>query len=165
MDFTIEEMQPADWPQVSGIYLAGIETGIATFQSDVPTWEEWDQDHSETCRLLARSGDTILGWAALTPVSSRCIYAGVAEASVYISKANWRQGVGTALLVELIRRSEEAGYWSLQAAITKENLPSRELCRKCGFREVGIREKLGQMLNGQWHDVVLMERRSTAVGV
>lgn len=165
MDFTIDEMQPTDWPQVASIYLEGIRTGMATFQSDVPTWDEWDQDHCEACRLVARSGDTILGWAALTPVSSRCVYAGIVEASVYISNAYRRQGVGTTLLTKLIRRSEEAGYWSVQGEIVKENIPSREFCRKCGFREIGIRERFGQMPDGQWHDVVLMERRSKTVGI
>lgn len=165
MDFSIEEMQPSDWSQVSAIYMAGIKTGIATFQSDVPSWEEWDHDHIATCRLVVRSGDMILGWAALTPTSSRCVYAGVAEVSVYIGDAFKRRGVGYALLTELIRLSEDNGFWTLQAGITKENIPSRELHKKCGFREIGIRERIGQMPDGQWHDVVLLERRSTKVGI
>ncbi len=165
MDFAIEEMQPTDWPQVSVIYLAGIETGMATFQRDVPSWEEWDHGHYESCRLVARFGDTVFGWAALTPTSSRCVYAGVAEVSVYIGEAYKGQGIGTALLLELIRRSEENGFWTLQAGIIKENMPSRELHKKCGFKELGIRERLGQMPNGKWYDVVLLERRSKAVGI
>ena len=164
MDFVIDEMQLADWPQVAKIYLAGIETGLATFQRDVPSFEEWNHDHCKTCRLVARSGDTILGWVALSPVSNRCVYAGVAEVSVYIGEPYRSQGVGRALLTELIRHSEVAGYWSIQATITRENTSSRELCKKSGFREVGIREKLGKMPNGEWHDVVLMERRSKLVG-
>jgi L-amino acid N-acyltransferase YncA len=164
MDFVIDEMQPTDWPQVAEIYWAGIETGLATFQREVPSWEEWNKDHCETCRLVARSDDKILGWATLTQVSSRCVYAGVAETSVYISKEYRAKGIGKALLTELIRHSEEAGYWSIQAAITKENIPSRGLCKKCGFREIGICEKLGRMPNSEWHDVVLMERRSKTVG-
>lgn len=165
MDFTIEEMQPSDWPQVSAIYLAGIKTGIATFQGDVPSWDEWDHNHITTCRLVARSADMILGWAALTPTSGRCVYAGVAEVSVYIGEASKRQGVGYALLMELIRRSEDNGLWTLQAGITKENMPSRALHKKCGFREVGIRERIARMPGGQWHDVVLLERRSKTVGI
>ncbi|MHC1772176.1 MAG: N-acetyltransferase family protein [Flexilinea sp.] len=165
MDFTIEDMKLTDWPQVSAVYLAGIETGTATFQRDVPSWEEWDHDHYESCRLVARSGDAVLGWTALTPTSSRCVYAGVAEVSVYIGEAYKGQGIGTALLTELIRQSEEDGFWTLQAGIIKENMPSRELHKKCGFKELGIRERLGQMPNGQWHDVVLMERRSKTVGI
>lgn len=165
MSFTIEEMQPNDWSQVADIYLAGIKTGIAAFQKDVPTWEEWNMGHREDCRLVARSGNKILGWAALSPVSGRCVYAGVAEVSVYISEESRNQGVGTELLAELIWRSEEADYWTLQASITKENVPSRELFKKCGFREIGIREKLGYMPNGKWHDIVLVEKRSATVGL
>ena len=164
MDFTIEEMRPSDWHQISAIFREGIETGIATFLSDAPTWEAWDQEHCEDCRLVARSGDTILGWAAKSPLSSTSVYAAIAEAGDYIGKAGRRQGLGTALLTELIRCSEEAGYWSLQGEIVKENLPSRALCKKCGFREIGIRERFGRMPDGQWHDVVLMERRSQTVG-
>lgn len=144
MDFKIEDMKPADWAQVSAIYLAGIKTGIATFEKDVPSWEEWDQDHCQSCRLTARSGNTVLGWAALIPTSSRCVYAGVAEISVYIGEAYKSQGIGTALLTDLIRRSEENGFWTLQAGIIKENIPSIALHKKCGFKEFGIRERLGQ---------------------
>lgn len=164
MDFTIENMKPADWPQVSAIYSAGIKTGIATFQRDVPSWKEWDQSHLESCRLVARLNDMILGWAALTPTSSRCVYAGVAEASIYINPEYKHRGIGTELLKNLIRQSEEEGFWSLQAGIIKENTHSRKLHQKCGFRELGFRERLGQMANGKWHDVVLMEHRSKAVG-
>lgn len=160
MGFKIEDMKPADWPQVAAIYLAGIKTGLATFQSEVPGWEKWDHDHIDTCRFVARSGDTILGWAALTPASDRCVYAGVAEVSVYVNDAAKGQGIGTSLLLELIRQSEKNGFWTLQAGIIEDNTASRALHKKCGFREIGIREKLGQMPDGQWHDVVLMERRS-----
>ncbi|PKM84247.1 MAG: N-acetyltransferase [Firmicutes bacterium HGW-Firmicutes-11] len=164
MSFTIEEMKPSDWPQVAAIYLAGIKTGLATFQRDVPSWEKWDRDHFDTCRFVARSGDTILGWAALTPASDRCAYAGVAEVSVYVSAAAKGQGVGTSLLTALVQQSEENSIWTLQAGIIKENAASRELHKKCGFREIGMRERIGQMPDGQWHDVVLMERRSKLVG-
>lgn len=165
MSYIIETMTVAHWPQVANIYLAGIQTGVATFQRDVPSWKEWDENHCETCRLVAHSGDTVLGWTALSPVSSRCVYAGVAEVSVYISAMSRGRGVGATLLSELIRCSEEAGYWTLQANITKENTASRKLFNKCGFREVGIREGLGQMPNGKWHDIILVERRSRKVGL
>ena len=164
MDYIIDDMKSADWTQVSAIYLAGIKTEIATFQKDVPSWKEWDQDHCNSCRFVARLEDQVLGWAALTPISGRCVYAGVAEVSIYVGEAYKNQGVGTALLTDLIRCSEENGFWTLQAGIIKENIPSRELHKKCGFREIGIRERLGKMDNGKWHDVVLVERRSILVG-
>ena len=165
MDIVIEEMKPGDWPQVSAIYLAGIRTGIATFQSDVPGWEEWDRSHCACCRLVARSGDTVLGWAALSPVSSRCVYAGVAEVSIYVSDAYRGKGIGKTLLNKLVIESEQHGFWTLQASIIRENVASRELHRTCGFRKLGIRERLGRMPNGAWHDVVWMERRSKTVGL
>ncbi|MEL7648447.1 MAG: N-acetyltransferase family protein [Sedimentibacter sp.] len=164
MDYKVEAMKESDWPQVAEIYTEGIMTKIATFQSAAPSWEEWDKGHSESCRLVARVGDTILGWAALSPVSSRCVYAGVAEVSIYIDKQYRGQKVGTALLEKLIEISEENGYWTLQSGIIKENTSSLNLHRKCGFREIGYRERLGKMDNGKWHDVVLVERRSKVVG-
>ncbi len=165
MDFIVDTMKPADWPQVSMIYLNGIQTKIATFQSAVPDYEEWDKSHCRDCRLVARSRDTVWGWAALSPVSSRCVYAGVAEVSVYVGEAYKGKGVGTALLTSLTQCAEEKGYWTLQSTIIEENTASRELHKKCGFREVGVREKLGKMDSGVWHNVVLMERRSKTVGV
>ncbi len=164
MDFTIEEMKASDWVQVSAIYLSGIKTGIATFQSEVPSWEEWNNDHLKSCRIVARFGNSVLGWAALSPTSSRCVYAGVAEVSIYIDEDHKGHGVGTALLKALIEHSEEEGIWTLQSGIIKENSSSINLHKKCGFRELGIREKVGKMGNGKWHDVVLMERRSKLVG-
>lgn len=164
MDFIIDNMNPTDWAQVSKIYLDGINTEVATFQKDIPSWEDWDQGHSKDCRLVARMGDTVVGWVALSPVSGRCVYAGVAEVSIYVNNQYKGQGIGTTLLNEVIKQSEEAGYWTIQAGIIKENIPSRELHKKCGFREIGYRERIGQMFNGKWHDVVLMERRSTIVG-
>lgn len=165
MEFTIDEMKPSDWPQVSAIFQEGIETGIATFVRNAPSWDEWNQEHCEDSRLVVRSGETILGWVALSPVSSRCVYSGIAEARLYIGAAYRGQGIGTTLLKELIRRSEDAGYYSLQGEIVKENTPSQELWRKCGFREIGARERFGQMPDGSWHDVVLMERRSISIGI
>jgi len=148
---------------VSSIYLSGIETGIATFQTGVPSWEEWNSSHLKSCRLVARLGDTVLGWAALSPTSSRCAYVGVAEVSIYIDEHHKKQGIGTALLDSLVKCSEEDGFWTLQSSIIKENSASLNLHKKCGFRELGIREKVAKMVNGKWHDVVLMERRSKLV--
>ena len=164
MDFIIDNMKETDWQQVAKIYLAGIKTEIATFQNDVPSWEDWNHGHSTKCRFVARAGDNILGWVAISPVSSRCVYAGVAEVSVYIGEEYKGMGVGTALLNYLIEQSEKEGYWTLQSGIIKENISSRNLHKKCGFREIGYRENLGKMNNGKWHDVILMERRSKYIG-
>ena len=165
MDFTIEEMKASDWKQVADIYLSGIKTEIATFQSEVPSWEEWNNSHLKLCRLIARRGDNVLGWTALSPTSSRCVYAGVAEVSIYIGEYHKRQGVGTTLLNAVIELSEENGFWTLQAGIIKENSASLNLHKKCGFRELGTREKIAKMRNGRWHDVISMERRSKLVGI
>ncbi|HUU28309.1 MAG TPA: GNAT family N-acetyltransferase [archaeon] len=161
--FKIDTMQPGDWEQVRSIYLEGISTGNATFEKDVPAWEKWDSGHLKECRLVARAGGRVIGWAALSPVSNRCVYAGVAEASIYVGAAYRRDGVGRALLEALIESSEQAGIWTLQAGIFPENLSSLALVSRYGFRQVGIREKLGQM-NGAWRDVVLLERRSRVAG-
>jgi phosphinothricin acetyltransferase len=163
MKFIIEDMKESDWEEVSNIYLEGIKTGAATFEKEVPTWNEWDAGHLKVGRIVARSGDAILGWAALTPYSNRCIYGGVAEVSVYISPSHRRIGVGKALLSTLIKKSEELGYWTLQAGIIRDNTISIALHEKCGFRIVGIREKIGKSIDGKWTDVVLMERRSKAI--
>jgi len=164
MNFTVEEMKAADWAQVSAIYLSGIKTEIATFQAEVPAWEDWNKSHNESCRLVARLGNEILGWVALSPISSRCVYAGVAEVSIYIAESHRGQGVGTALFEAIIKLSEANGFWTLQSGIIKENAASINLHKKCGFRVLGVRERLGKMSNGKWHDVVLMERRSKSVG-
>ena len=165
MDFTLEALQAVHWPQVAAIYQDGIATKIATFQDEVPTWEQWDKGHSKACRIIAKRGDEVLGWAALTPVSDRCVYAGVANVSIYIGQPYKHQGVGKALMRELIRQSEEAGFWTLESKIIAENTASLALHAACGFRLVGTREKLGKMDTGIWHDVVLVERRSQIVGL
>lgn len=162
--FQIDPMQTSDWPQVAAIYQEGIETGLATLETSVPDWETWNADHIPECRFVARIGEQILGWAALTPVSGRCVYEGVAEVSVYVMAEARGQGVGRALLNALVTASEETGLWTLQAGILRENAASIGLHQACGFRIVGVRERLGQ-LNGVWKDIVLMERRSTVVGV
>ena len=165
MEFIITEMKETDWLQVSDIYTEGIDTKIATFQSVAPSWEDWNNGHCKACRLVAKVREEILGWAALSPVSSRCVYVGVAELSIYISNKFRGQKVGTVLLEELIKLSEKNGYWTLQSGIIRENIASLNLHKKCGFREIGFREKLGKMDNGKWHDVVLVERRSKVVGL
>lgn len=165
MDYKIEKMNQEDWEKVSKIYLEGINTGKATFQTEVPTWESWNSSHISSCRLVARLGDKVLGWGALSPTSSRCVYAGVAEVSVYIGEEYRGKGVGTAILNNLVKLSEENGFWTLQSGIIEENSASIELHKKCGFREIGVRKKLGKMSNGVWHDVILMERRSNIVGI
>lgn len=160
----IRRMQAADWPSMRAIYLEGIATGNATFAQSAPEWEEWDAAHLHSCRLIAQNESAVAGWAALSPYSGRCVYAGVAEVSIYVAAAVRGQGVGAALLKALIAASEEAGIWTLQAGIFPENTASIQLHRSCGFRVVGTRERLGCM-NGRWRDVVLMERRSNVAGI
>lgn len=164
MSYRIDAMTAGDWAAVRGIYVEGIATGHATFEAEAPPWEKWDAGHLRGCRLVARGDDGVLGWAALSPVSSRCVYAGVGEISVYVAIAARRRGVGAALLTALIAAAEHDGIWTLQAGIFPENTASLALHRACGFRDVGRRERLGQ-LNGVWRDVLLLERRSDRVGI
>jgi L-amino acid N-acyltransferase YncA len=158
----IRDLRPPAWPEVAAIYEDGIRTGNATFETVTPSWEEWDAAHPEH-RLLAELDGKTAGWAALTPYSDRCCYTGVAEDSVYV--ASWAQGrgVGRRLLDELVARSEAAGIWTLQAGIFPENKASIRLHLGCGFRLVGVRERIGE-LDGRWRDVVLLERRSEVTG-
>ena len=155
-------MRRRDWPVVSAIYEEGIRTGQATFETAAPAWAEWNAAHLDAHRLVATSGNDILGWAALAPVSGRCVYAGVAEDSVYVSEPARGSGVGRALLEELLREADEAGIWTVEAGVFPENRASLRLHHSCGFRTVGLRERLGK-LNGEWRDVLLLERRSEAV--
>ncbi|MGC2111424.1 MAG: N-acetyltransferase family protein [Candidatus Korobacteraceae bacterium] len=162
-DIVIEPMTSADWPAVRTIYEQGIATGNATFETAVPAWEKWDAAHRKSCRLVARKDGEIVGWAAVSAVSSRCVYAGVAEVSVYVAAAARGQKIGSQLLRALVEASEREGIWTLQAGIFAENVASLKAHEQQGFRTVGIRERLG-CLHGQWRDVVLMERRSAVVG-
>lgn len=155
----IEPLRPDDWPAVRTIYLEGIATGHATFEQDAPDWESWDASKLPACRLVARRDTKVVGWAALSRVSSRAVYRGVAEVSVYVASEARGQGVGRALLARLVSDSEAAGLWTLQAGVFPENTASIRLHQSAGFRIVGTRERLGEM-NGVWRDVVLMERRS-----
>lgn len=163
MTYTIDAMLSADWEVVAAIYNQGIATGNATFETVVPDWASWDAKHLIGCRLVARVGDGVLGWAALSSVSDRCVYAGVAEVSIYVAGPVQGQGVGRALLRALVEASEQAGIWTLQAGIFPENAASVHLHEACGFRVVGRRERIGQMY-GVWRDVLLLERRSPLVG-
>jgi L-amino acid N-acyltransferase YncA len=163
MELTIETMTPADWQAVRSIYREGIATGNATFETDAPDWEPWDRSHLPHGRLVVRTGRTLVGWATLSPVSLRPVYAGVAEVSLYVAASARGHGVGKALLRALIEASERTGIWTLQGSIFPENGASLALVRACGFREVGRRERIGR-LSGVWRDTILVERRSQVVG-
>jgi L-amino acid N-acyltransferase YncA len=163
MDFMIDSLRTQDWKIVRAIYLEGIATGQATFETEAPDWERWDAGHLPQCRLVARSGEDVLGWAALSPVSRREAYAGVAEVSVYVAASARGLGVGGALMRALIDASELHGVWTLQSSIFPENHASVALHLKHGFREVGRRERIARH-HGVWRDTVVLERRSRAVG-
>ena len=164
MGTLVNAMRDADWPSVREIYEQGIATGHATFETDVPTWSEWNTSHLNTCRLVARQGNQTVGWVALSPVSGRRVYSGVAEVSIYVAASVRGRGIGRALLDRLVTASEREGVWTLQASMFPENTSSVRLHKACGFREVGYRERIGQM-KGVWRDTILMERRSDIVGV
>jgi L-amino acid N-acyltransferase YncA len=158
----VRELRPDDWPRVREIYEDGIRSGEATFETEAPSWDEWDAAHP-ALRLVAEREDGVVGWAALAPLSSRRCYRGVGAVSVYVAEPARGGGVGRALLERLVERSEQAGYWTLTAGVFPENEASLRLHRACGFREVGVRERLGES-GGVWRDVVWLERRSTVVG-
>lgn len=169
MEYLIDLMKPGDWQQVRSIYLEGIDTGNSTFEADAPDWSNWDCAHLPKHRFVARAGDLILGWAALSPVSARSVYSGVAELSLYVAAEHRGKGIGSALLNGIIHSTEKAGLWTLQGGIFPENIPSLNLVKKHGFKEIGRREKIGKMTYGHyagtWRDVVLMERRSAMTGI
>jgi L-amino acid N-acyltransferase YncA len=160
----IELMQKRDWKAVRTIYEEGIATGHATFETNVHGWRAWDSRHHRRCRFVVRTNDDIVGWCALSGVSARAVYRGVAEVSIYIAESVRGQGVGKALLIRVIEESEKIGIWTLQAGIFPENRASIALHISCGFKEIGRRERLGR-LKGVWRDVVLLERRSDRVGI
>jgi L-amino acid N-acyltransferase YncA len=158
----VRGLRPQDWPAVRAIYQAGITTGDATFETAPPTWEAWDTAHLAAHRLVAAEGGRVLGWAALAPVSDRCAYAGVAEDSIYVAPDAQGRGVGRLLLGALVASAERAGIWTVQTGIFPENQASVRLHQSCGFRVVGVRERLGR-LHGRWRDVLPLERRSPLV--
>jgi len=160
----IDPMRSADWVRVREIYLEGIATGDATFETEAPGWDKWDSAHLPFARLVARVAGELVGWSALSRVSQRCVYGGVAEVSVYVSSAQRGAGVGRRLLASLIEESEHNGIWTLQAGIFPENTASLALHAAYGFRKVGHRERIGK-LNGIWRDTVLLERRSAKIGI
>jgi phosphinothricin acetyltransferase len=157
-----QAMRPEDWPAVRAIYEAGIATGNATFETAAPEWPAWDAAHLAAHRLVAAEGGRVLAWAALAPVSDRCVYAGVAEDSIYVAPDAQGRGVGRRLLGELLSSAERGGIWTVQTGIFPENQASVRLHQACGFRLVGVRERLGR-LNGHWRDVLLLERRSPVI--
>jgi L-amino acid N-acyltransferase YncA len=159
----IAALGPGDWDDVARIYAEGIETRLATFETEVPSWQAWDRAHLPEHRFTAREDGRAAGWAALAPVSSRCVYVGVAEVSVYVAAGARGRGVGTALLSALVASSEAGGVWTLEAGILPENEASVRMHERCGFRVVGRRERLGRM-DGEWRDVLLLERRSRVAG-
>ena len=152
----IEAMKPANWESVRAIYEQGIITGNATFETEAPDWEQWNRCRLEVARLVARCDGQVVGWAVLSPVSTRPVYAGVAEVSLYVAASARGRGVGTSLLRALIETSEKVGIWTLQGSIFPENAASLSLVKRCGFREVGRRERIGQR-NGVWRDTILVE--------
>ncbi len=168
MSIQIRTLQPIDWEQVSQIYLEGILTRLATFQTCVPTWEHFDTSHTQSCRFVAfdsSKSEKLLGFAVLTPISSRCVYSGVAEVSVYVAEDARGKGIGKKLLTSLAEASETEGFWTLQSSIISKNIPSVEMHSSCGFRIVGYRDRIAKMEGGSYMDTVLMERRSTSIGL
>lgn len=158
-------MQPEDWPAIQVIYLEGIASGKSTFETSAPDWETWDRSHRQDCRLVAESvNGRVIGWAALSQISKRHVYHGVADVSIYVGETSRGNGIGRILLSLLVEESERVGIWTLQSGIFAENEASFRLHQACGFRLVGRRESIAQ-LNGVWHDTLLMERRSKIVGL
>ena len=160
----IDAMAPADWSAVQRIYADGIATGNATFETEAPGWETWDSNHLGVCRMVARVNGAVVAWAALSPVSARACYAGVAEHSIYVDESHRGLGIGKTLLAEFVMRTEEAGFWTLQSSIFPENHASIAIHLACGFRILGRRKRVA-MLHHVWRDTVIVERRSLVTGV
>lgn len=163
-NITYRTLQEKDWKEVSEIYKKGIETGNATFEGNIPTWEEWNENHFSACRIVAETNNTVVGWCALLPISSRSVYKGVMEVSIYVLPDYTGQKIGSTLLKTLISESEENNIWTLQSSIFRENIPSLRIHKKFGFRKVGHRERIGKM-KGEWRDTIILERRSTKIGI
>ena len=165
MDIAIRGMQKEDWEPIAAIFKEGIDLKTATFHTEVPSYDRWNEAHTNDCRLVAASEQQVIGWAALSPISSRLVYSGVVEVSIYIKQGFRGMQVGERLLRALVEESEKQGYWTLQSGIFEINRASIALHEKLGFRMVGYREKIGRDSNGQWQNTVLMERRSTVTGI
>jgi phosphinothricin acetyltransferase len=163
MPFRIEVMKTDDWPDVRAIYEEGLATGVGSFETAAPSWEQWDRARLPHSRLVARE-NAVLGWAALSAVSQRACYAGVAEVGIYVAAAARGRGVGRALLEAIVESAESHGIWTLQGATIAENAASLALQARCGFRTVGRRERIAKR-DGVWHDTILTERRSKKTGV
>jgi len=164
MKIAIRPMTGADWKSVFEIYMEGLATGQASFETNAPTWGKWNESHHQHSRLVACDGIDVIGWAALSPASARGCYAGVAEVSVYVAGRCRGRGIGKRLLQEVIVSSEKNGIWTLYSSTFPENEESLRMQESCGFRRVGVREKIA-IHNGVWRDTVLSERRSKVVGV
>ena len=160
----IEKLTENHWPEVKAIYESGLATGNASFSQTVPNWDEWNNAHVKSCRLVAAENGKVLGWTALTAISDRCVFAGVAEVSVYIAEESRGKGIGKKLLAQVVKESEENNFWTLESRIFAENAASIKIHEENGFRIVGSRERIGQ-LNGVWRDILLLERRSIKVGI
>jgi phosphinothricin acetyltransferase len=164
MGIELRELRAEDWPDVAEIYRQGMATGVATLETEVPSFEKWDGAHVKKCRIVAVREGSVVGWIALSPVSGRRVYAGVAEVSIYVSERHRGQKLGETLLNAMITESEKEGFWTLQSGIHEKNAASVALHHRCGFRTVGIRERLGRDGEGQWCSILLLERRSARVG-
>lgn len=158
-------MSKEDWPTIAEIYQLGIETGKATFQTEVPSFSQWDAEHIRQCRFVIKVDGKIAGWAALSTVSSRYVYRGIAEVSIYIAPDYRSKGYGKTLLDHMVTESEKSGFWTLQSGIMEDNIASLKIHEKCGFRKIGLRERIGRDINGKWRSTILMERRSNTVGI
>jgi len=160
MELKIRDMLATDWNEVQKIYEQGIETNLATFETSCPSYADWNQAHLQKCRYVITDEAGVVGWAVLSPVSTRCVFSGMAEVSIYIDENFKNRGAGTKLLSHMIQESEKNGFWLIESLIFQNNSASLHLHEKCGFRTVGYREKMGKDKEGAWRNVVVMERRS-----
>ena len=157
----IRKMLDTDWTRVAEIYKQGMESCIATFNTECPSFEEWDKSHIKECRYVYEDNGIVVGWISISPTSSRCVYRGVAEMSIYNDSAHKGKGIGTALVNHLIKESQKLGYWSIYSAIISINKASIALHKKCGFREIGYRERIAKDIHGEWQNTTLMEYRAS----
>ncbi len=157
-----DKMIETDWPNVKSIYIEGIASGNATFDEELPSWDVWNRSYLTACRIVVKEAGRIVGWAALQPISSKKALAGVAELSIYLGASSRGKGIGSRLMAYVIAESEANGFWTLQSGVFLENIASIHLHHKAGFRNVGVRQRIGK-LNGVWRDIILLERRSNTV--